>query len=184
MFNLFRPKLTYKCHCCGETYKGSPSFAYLKPDEVFAVPEDEYEARVMIDSDMCCIKAGPGQDEDFHAIRVTLDIPIHGVDQPFCYGVWVTQSEENFWRYVETFNRDQSDITTFGWLTVRMPHYNRSASDDYLENLGCNVHWGVAGQRPKIVLHECDHPLYHDQQNGISWNEAIRVAQAFLKSVH
>jgi len=184
MFNLFRRKLTYKCHCCGESYEGSPSFAYLKPDEVFDVPEDEYEARVKLDSDLCHIKAGTGLEQDLHLIRVTLDIPIRGAKEPFCWGVWVTQSKESFWRYVETFNQDQTGTTSFGWLTVRLPHYNRSGPSDYLENLACDVHWHSAGQRPKIVLHQCDHPLYHDQQTGISWEEAVRIAQGFLKSVH
>lgn len=178
MFGLGHKKLTYKCHCCGKIYRGSPSFAYEKPCYYFDVPEDERAERIKIDSDLCHIRPSGTEDsgQDIFAIRCTLDIPIHKVAEPFSWRVWVTQSEENFYRYVETYDADQSGIVTFAWLTVVMPYYGRIPPPDPLENLACDMHWGGKGQRPKIVLHETDHPLYHDQCNGISWEKAVEIA--------
>ena len=174
MFNLFRRKHTYTCACCGETFTGSPSRAFLKPPFYFDVPEAEREARITIDSDLCHIR-GETEDCDIFAIRVTLDIPIHGEDDPFTWGVWVTQSRANFERYRDSAGADRSSVTTFGWLPVVMPHYDRASTDGPFENLACDVHWGAEGLRPKIVLHESDHPLYLDQRDGISWDHAIAI---------
>lgn len=183
---LWQPKLAYTCSCCGKPYEGSPSFAYLKPVYYFDVPEAEREARIKIDDDLCYIRAAADDpdDHDIYAIRCTLDIPIRGVEAPFSWGVWASQSQENFWRYVETYNSDQSGDGSFGWLAVSMPYYDRSQPGEPLESLVCNVVWGKKGQRPKIMLQETDHPLYRDQADGIDWETAVMIAQTYLKGAH
>jgi hypothetical protein len=35
---------------------------------------------------------------------VCLEVPIHGVSEPFIWGVWVSASKASFDRYVETYN--------------------------------------------------------------------------------
>jgi hypothetical protein len=107
-------------------------------------------------------------------------VPIHGAAEPFCWGVWVTQSEESFQRYVEAWKKDQSGDGSFGWLAVTMPHYNRRAPGEPLEHLQCDVNWGKPGKRPKVVLKPCDHPLYVDQLEGISWGRAIEIAETAM----
>jgi hypothetical protein len=184
-FAVLQKKLSYKCACCGNEYDGSPSFAYDKPTYYFDVPETERPSRVKIDSDLCHIRNhDENADDDIYAIRVTLDVPIHGVEHPFCWGVWVTQSKDNFYKYIETYDNDQSNTVTFGWLAVTMSHYDRRGAGNETEHLACDVHWGVNGERPSIILHRSDHPLFRDQQNGISWDEAVTIARAFLKTVH
>ena len=182
-FLFWRPKLSYTCACCGKVYKGSPSFAYKKPSYYFDVPEEERDERVTISDDLCHIRGKDGE-ADIYAIRGTLDIPIMGVKEPLCWGVWVTQSRQSFEKYVETFKTDQSGEGSFGWLTVTMPYFDRSEPNEELENLACDVKWGKKGQRPKIVVQACDHPLYHSQADGIDWDTAVSIAQAFLKVTH
>ena len=186
MVGYFDKKLSYRCTCCGEQFDGSPSFAYSKPIYYFWVPEEAREDRITIDTDTCHIRADPNDpdDHDIYAIRATLDIPINDVEEPFCWGLWVTVSEVSYKRYLATYDQDQSEDGCFAWLSVTMPYYNSVDEGQSFENLACDLHWGVQGQRPKIVLHESDHLLYQHQSNGIDWHTAIVIAQDYLKELH
>ena len=175
-------KFEFRCPDCGELHSGSPSFAYAKPSYFFDVPEEQREARIQLSDDLCRISPAADEEggETFYFIRVTLDVPIHGAEDPFCWGVWVSQSEESFNRYVASFSEDQSEDGSFGWLTVTIPHYNRRQSGEVFESLACDVKWGGSGRRPKAILHETSHPLYEDQANGISWETAVQIARSML----
>lgn len=166
----------FRCESCGEVHTGSPSFAFKRPFAYFTIPEEERETRILIDSDLCAIDG-----QEFY-IRTILEIPIEGAEEPFTWGVWVSQSRASFERYMETYDDDQSDDCSFGWLTVTMPGYDRTGSDEDYEHLACDVYWGAIGDRPVIVPRETDHPLYHDYADGISWDRAIELAQAMLHS--
>lgn len=168
----------YKCHECGKIHEGSPSFSFKYPIYYFDVPEDEREKRISISDDLCQIE--PSLDDAdgaiIYCIRVILEIPIKGSNEPFTWGVWVTQSKDSFEQYVATFSEDQSAQQSFGWLAVNMPFYNESAINAPLVNLECEVHLGSLGQRPKVVLWENTHSLAVDQRDGISWEKASRIA--------
>lgn len=184
LFGLGRNPKTFEFECpdCGEIHSGSPSFAYAKPTYFFDVPESERDRRTKLSDDLCTIS--PASDdadgETIYCIRVTLDVPIHGAPDPFCWGVWVTQSEESFQRYVDTFSGDQSGDGSFGWLAVTMPHYNLSPPGEPFASLGCDVEWGAEGKRPKAIVQEAEHQLFVDQRDGISWKKAITLARAMM----
>lgn len=178
--------LWYKCNCCGVEFTGSPSFGFEIPPLVWAVPEDEREGRVLIGSDLCRIRlrANEDSDEDTFLIRANLEVPIRGVLEPFSWGVWVTQSQQSFIRYLETYDEDQSEEVSFGWLPITMAYYRDFEPLNFDGNLACDVHWGPKGQRPTIQLHECDHQFYLDQANGIDWDKAVTIAQECMQGSH
>lgn len=188
LFGLGRDPGTFefKCPDCGKIHRGSPSFAYAKPAYYFDVPKEERGSRVALSDDLCCISPGESDDDRtiHYFIRCLLEIPIRDADEPFLWGVWVTQSEESFERYKNTFETDQSGMGSFGWLAVVMPPYRRNAPGEPHEHLKCNVQWqgtkNGKGQRPLIEIQECDHPLYADQRDGISWDRAIKIARAVM----
>jgi len=181
LFGIGRKPKTFEFQCsdCGDIHRGSPSFGYEKPTFYFEVPESDREARIKISSDFCSIM--PAKDDlesdTQYFIRATLDVPIEGVNDPFLWGVWVSQSKENFDRYYETYDEDQSGDGSFGWLSINLPSYNLKPPGQPLDNLACDVEWLLSGDRPKIWLHECDHQLYIDQRDGISWERAIEIAK-------
>ncbi|MGI9412100.1 MAG: DUF2199 domain-containing protein [Hyphomicrobiales bacterium] len=166
----------FRCSDCGEIHRGSPSFGYVRPMAYFTVPEDERADRVVIDDDTCVI------DEDAYYIRGLLEIPIEEVEEPFSWGVWVSQSRESFERYLETYDDDQTGDGSFGWLPVSMPGYDRARPGQETEYLGCDVKWSSRGQRPLVVPHETDHPLYRDIVNGITWDRAVELARQVMRS--
>lgn len=147
---------------------------------MFDVPEEERAQRVMATDDFCIISpAEVDVDGDTtYWIRATLDVPVHGVDEPFCWGLWVSQSKDAFERYRETYDEDQSGGVSFGWLPVHMKHYRNA--DDSWPMLECDVRWGEPGKRPKLSLWECENQLYTDQRDGISWDQAIAIAAPLL----
>jgi len=176
MFKWFslssRPRaFEFRCAECGDLHRGSPSFSYAQPGFVFTVPEEERAARVRQTSDTCIV------DDEFFFIRGVLELPIHGADEPFTWGVWASQSEESFRRYVDTFDADQSGDGSFGWLDVTMPGYAVPPGEGERVSLACNVQWRGAGERPLIEPQECDHPLYVDFTQGIPWDRAIALAR-------
>jgi len=163
----------FHCRTCGEIHRGSPSFAYAKPAQIFDIPEHERGKRVVLSTDTCIV------DHETFLIRAILEVPIVGVDQPFMWGVWVSQSQANFERYVTTFEQDQLGEVSFGWLAVALPGYDRPNESGW-PSLACNVHWGPRDQRPAIELQVCDHQLYYDQINGIDWPRAVELARLAL----
>lgn len=158
---------SFKCHCCGQIREGGPSFAYDEPSQVSAVPEEQRASRVKIDEDLCSL------DGEHFFIRATLEIPIKGASEGFLWGVWVTQSRENFYRYVETFNQDQTGMGSFGWLNVDMPGYRTPGEQTV--HLPADICWG--NERPEVRIHtDQDHPLAIDQREGLSWDRAVELA--------
>ena len=182
MFGIGRnpPTFEFRCAECGELHRGSPSFSHKLPEHVFDVPEDERVLRVTSTDDICIIRPS-ADDRDERTtfwIRTILELPIHGVPEPFTWGLWVSQSEEAFERYVDTFDDDQSDDGSFGWLPVHMAAYRNP--DGSWPMLKCDVSWGPIGKRPELRLWECDNQLYIDQRDGISWERAIEIATPLM----
>ncbi|WAC73760.1 DUF2199 domain-containing protein [Roseateles sp. SL47] len=91
----------FTCTCCGRLHEGSPSVAYSSPWHYSQLTDDEKTSLAKIDSDLCRISSG---DQTDYFVRCVLEIPIHGVDDPFIWGVWSSLSEKSFRRYVETYN--------------------------------------------------------------------------------
>ena len=168
----------FKCEQCKEIHRGSPSFSYASPF-IPQLSDEEYARRVELSDDLCrvlpvsvVVNASPE-----YWIRVILEIPILGAKEPFTWGVWVTQSEDSFNRYRDTFDDDQSDDGSFGWLPNNLPVYSDQPLQGEIDSFPCDVYWGPIGRRPKLVLHDVDHPLYRDQNEGVSWDRAIELAQ-------
>ena len=110
LFGLGREPRTFefKCAECGAIQPGSPSFGFDKSSLYYDVPEPERVARIMLTSDTCFIAPAPDDDsaQAHYFVRGLLEMAIAGATKPFLWGVWVTQSEDSFMRYLETFDYD------------------------------------------------------------------------------
>jgi len=122
-------------------------------------------------SDLCLIKHNEGTD---YFIRTILEIPIHGIEEPFTWGVWVSLSEKSYARYAETYDNPVEGDGFFGWLCNRLPSYPDTLA------LATDVHVQLGGLRPTLHLHHGDadeHPLVIDQRQGISIARAQEIAE-------
>lgn len=148
-----------------------PTFDASAPLSYFAVPEDEREQRCSLGSDDCVI------DEKWFFVRGCIEIPVHGEEEPFVWGVWVSLSEASFLQWVEYFDVEKrSHIGPFfGWLNTGLEPYPDTV------NLKTQVHLRDGGIRPYIELEPTGHPLAVEQREGISTQ---RVAEIYAKIMH
>lgn len=161
----------FTCISCGQVHRGMPTFGADAPLSYYEVPEAERETRCSLGSDDCVI------DRKWFFVRGCIDIPVHGEDEQFSWGVWVSLSEASFNLWAATFHaaRRAHVGPFFGWLNVWLKPYPDTA------NLKTRVHLRDNGIRPYIELEPTDHPLAVEQRQGIS---QARLAEIYAQMVH
>lgn len=156
----------FTCPCCGKEVVGLPDVAYDFPVYYAALSEAERKTTTRITSDLCSVG-----DDRF--IRAVCRIPVVDSDVEFGWGVWVSLSQENFQRYVDSYeDADQSKLgTMFGWLSNKLPGY-----PDTLK-LQTTVVPQDDNQRPLVYISDvhADHPLFIEQREGISQGKLARI---------
>ena len=161
----------FRCVHCKEEHDGIPAFHADRPAPYWDVPVDKRDSEVFLTSDSCVIA------ERFFYVHGCLEIPVHEIDQPFIWGVWVSLKEENFflWQdHYETAKRSHIG-PFFGWLCTRLPVYPNTL------HLKTTVHIRDNGIRPFIELDQTDHLLSMEQSKGIGINrvhELMHLAQS------
>ena len=111
---------SYKCATCSKVHEVSPSFAFTEPWQYTTLSEEQRLNDAKLGADICIIHAS-GHFDFF--IRVCLEIPIKGVDQPFLWGVWISVSESSFRRYGDTWDNPVETDEYFGWLCSKVSLY-------------------------------------------------------------
>jgi hypothetical protein len=162
--------MTYRCATCGEEHEGLPDMGFDAPDPYLDVPEAERAARTTFTPDRCMVK---DDDGEHYYVRGVIPIPVHGQDEPFGLGAWVSQSRANFERYCA----DEEMDPTFGWLVNEVPHY-----DEPTFLLKTRVHFRAGGLRPTIELEPTLHPLAVAQREGISLEQAWKIVHRYTRS--
>ena len=161
-------KVSYTCSCCGEVHDDLPDISFDMPGYAADVPEEEQEDRVKLDEDLCVV------DGEYYFIRAVLKIPIHDNDEDLGFGVWVSHKKENFETYLN--NYDTSEIGPFfGWLSNEFMFGGKPTT-----SMKTMAHFQGNGLRPVIEVEESDHPLSVAQRNGISLDDAWRIAHEYL----
>lgn len=157
----------FTCPCCGEEVVGLPEMGYDAPAYYHALSEEDRRKGVKLSSDLCSI------DGEHFFVRAVCRIPIRGQDHDFGWGVWVSLSQENHERYVETFNdADQSKIgPMFGWFSNQLLRY-----PDTLK-LQTTVVPQDGNQRPLIYISDVHsgHPLFLEQRDGMSQDKLAEI---------
>lgn len=162
---------SFVCATCGERHDGAPSLAFRAPEYYLDVPESERPARTFLDDDFCVV------DNEHFFIRTCLEIPIHGLEETFLWGVWASLSEMNFHRYKKTFDSPEQQGKYFGWFCSRLPCYPST------QGIKTWVHVQPGGARPLLELEESCHPLCVDFAQGISVDRAKELYEASLHAV-
>jgi hypothetical protein len=158
----------FKCSTCGEVHEGAPSFSFEAPIYYEILTSEEKREKANLGTDFCVI------DEKDYFIRVLLEIHIHGSDEHFLWGVWVSVSQDNFEKYCAHFEDSDYEDEYFGWFSNKLPYY-----PDTL-NIKTYALVRPDGQRPTLELEPSDHPLSVDYYNGISWQKAADIAEAAM----
>jgi hypothetical protein len=162
--------MKYRCATCGHEHDGLPDIGMFAPDPYLDVPEGERAERTTLTPDRCVVR---DEDGEHYFVRGVIEIPVHGHDEPFGIGAWVSQSRENFERYAS----NDAMAPTFGWLVNRMAHYDEST---FL--LKTRVHFRVGNRRPTIELEPTVHLLAVEQRTGIPIERAWEIVHRYLSN--
>lgn len=164
--------MAFHCSECNKDHEGLPDLGMDAPDPYLAVPKAERPERTTFTPDRCTVVDEDGHEHYF--VRGVLDIPVHGQEEPFGLGVWVSQSQKNFER---CFDDDEDDDRepTFGYLVNHIELYEE---ETFL--LKARVCWRSGGLRPAIELEPTDHPLAVDQRTGITLERAWKMIHRYM----
>ena len=152
-------------------------FGPESPD-AWALASDEERARGDINRDLCVL---PGEDAVHYFIRGELRLPVtDAVGEYFVWSVWASLSERNM-ELTARHWEDPARVSMspmFGWLCNWLPPYGSAP-----ESLAVNVHHRAPGVAPLIELDPtADHPLVHEQVNGISLHRVAELNRLLLDS--
>jgi hypothetical protein len=157
--------MSFTCPICKKTHDELPDIGSDAPHEW--VEELREDPDSLLTDDLCIIER-----RDYF-VRGVLEIPVHGYEHGFGWGVWVSHKKDNFEIYRANF--DTAKIGPFfGWLSTEIGYYPRSTL-----NLKTMAHYRGGGLRPRIVLEPGDHPLSRQQQEGISLREAWEIVHRY-----
>lgn len=150
----------WQCACCGREMTGLPlDLGYRSPagwDEL----DEAIKLRSLLTDDFCLIRHDNGATDRY--IRCILPLPVSALGSEFRFGVWMSVSEESWKVYQLGFETDEySREGCFGYLANELQGFEGS----YL--LHANVWFQKGHQRPRVVLHDADHPLVYAQQTGL-----------------
>ncbi len=131
------------------------------------IPEGERSGRIKLTTDTCVV------DDELFLIRGVLRIPLTDEPEVFGFGVWVSQKQENFERYLANF--DSAKIGPFfGWLCTSIRYYEGGT-----QHLKTMAHFQGGNLRPLIQLEPSDHPLAVDQREGITLAKAWEIVHFY-----
>lgn len=157
----------YTCNKCEKEHVGPPSFAFDAP-AYYSVLSPEDKAKSHLSADGCVIL-----DNEFF-VRVILEVSIIGTGKPFTWGVWVSQSEENFRFYDEHFKDDLTGRNTFGWFSNVLPGYDSTLG------IKTTARFRGNGLRPFLSIENSKHLLSKDFHSGMSIEKATEIAGIML----
>jgi hypothetical protein len=156
------------CVSCGKVHSiDDLELTFKRPDVIFALPSAERESRTKETDDLCAL------DWQRYFVRAVLPLPVHGRDADYCLGVWAEIDEPSFRRIVDTWSmEDQSAEPIFQGTLANCV---RGLPD----TLGLSVGVQLMGpkKRPRLQVAESGHPLFLEQQNGITAHRASEYTE-------
>ena len=162
----------FLCQTCGRTHQVLPlSFSVKYPQALAGVAPEDVDRRVVMTRDQCVL------DGARFFLRGRIVLPVHGVAEPFIWGVWAELSPKNFLRAQQRWTTQgrEHEPSYPGWLDTDLPLYGTTL------NLQVDVQTQVVGRRPHFQVALPGHPLGREQRAGIS---RARVGRDCLPLLH
>lgn len=116
-------------------------------------------------------------DGELHFVRALLEVPIPAEDDVFGWGVWVRVSEADV-ADLATHWVDEAAIgrSYSGRLATQLPAYGATL------DLAGMLTLRSVDQLPTFELHDAEHRLALEQQNGISVERARELAEPYYQA--
>ena len=161
----------FDCRVCGLHHRVLPlSYSYKLPMAAGAVQPDEVDARVVITPDQCVI------DERFYYLRGRFAVPVHGLGEPFIWGVWARVTAVDFFKTQQMWT-DPARVEAplfHALLNNELPVYGDTL------NLPVRVQTMAVGRRPHLFVADPEHPLAVEMRDGMSMQRVVELAERLL----
>jgi hypothetical protein len=161
----------FHCSACGGRHDGPVmSFGAPAPQAWFDVPEADREQRCLLSSDQCVI------DNRHFFLLGQLELAVIDGDGPFTWLTWVSVSERSFERASQLWDSPgrESEPHYFAWVNSRLPYSPSTVG------LAASLVTEPVGNRPQVVLHPSDHPLYLEQSRGVPMARVLKISESLL----
>jgi hypothetical protein len=161
----------FSCTECGEWHSELPlQYSFQLPRAIMDIPAAEREQRIVITPDQCVI-----DNRDFY-LRGRILLPIHGLEEPFVWGVWAEVSPVNFLRSNQLWHTPgrENQPPFSGYLDSEIFIFGNTI------NLEVDIRTQVIGERPRFTVSNPDHPLALEQRNGITLERAQEIAEMVI----
>ncbi|MEO5882014.1 MAG: DUF2199 domain-containing protein [Caldimonas sp.] len=161
----------FVCRTCGAFHEDMPRLLTVAAPAAWeALAEKERTPRAVLTADQCVI------DDAFFFILGRLELPVLDGGEPFTWMTWVSVSEGNFLRASELWQTRgrETEPPCFAWVQSSLPYPVPTL------NLKADLLTQPLGQRPRVMLQAADHPLYREQQSGISPERVQEIVEAIL----
>ena len=168
----------WTCNSCDERHEGMFDIGPRGPDHWPHARNFEPNGALRMEGDFLsedfCVLNG----EDFF-VRCLFEIPVHGLEHSFGYGVWTTLARANFELYVEHFDDPAAGDTGpwFGYFSNSLRGIEETIPEP------CNVHPQLDRQRPLLTLQNREHELARMQNEGITPERVLEIYAAYGHSV-
>ena len=128
----------FECKACGQWHEGMPAFDAEAPLFYYLIPEHERAALRAV------VRRLRRRRQVFLRARLHRN-PVHGADEPFVWGVWVSLSEASFSQYLDSYDEPRRAHLGpfFGWLSASFKVYPETEG-----SLKTHVHLRDGGVRP------------------------------------
>nr|WP_256352089.1 DUF2199 domain-containing protein [Pseudomonas yamanorum] len=159
------------CNQCEEEHRiDEMELAFLRPDAVIALSQEDREGLVQENNDLAII----GGKQFF--IRALLPLPVLGRKEVFHIGIWVKIEQLNFERVYELWDDP---------LQSSEPPFSVTIANDIPGLLAtCGLHAILSltdpANRPKVTLIASNHPLACEQSRGITAHRAYEYSVGAL----
>ena len=162
---------SYTCTTCRKVHQGIPSLDAKAPVYYYNLSEEAIKTRVHLTSDTCVLQL----DQNHYFVRGRLIIPVNGYQDHMQFGVWVSLSEVNFFRFQEIYDlkQRQQEPAMLGWFSTAI----YSLTDT--TQLKAKVIFQDNGIRPLIELEPTNHPLSVHQRKGIDPNLVGKILEYY-----
>lgn len=162
----------FRCSTCGQWHDDLPlDVAFDEPAYVQRMSVEERERLVNEDGDFQIVRRPDGMNDYF--IRGVIEIPVHDMNEVFCYGAWTSLSERSYLAAMEAYRTNGPAGPFFGWLSNRIPGYPETL------NLKTQVHVRP-DLRARIELEPTEHPLAVEQRKGIDRRRVIEIVEQVI----
>jgi hypothetical protein len=155
------------CTTCGRTHPISDSeLTFGLPDVVFALSEDERDARCKISKEIVAL------DGVRFFLRGLLPLKVSGRARAYSLGVWAEVSEDVLDRIRELWSDpdQEREPRLSGKLATKVPFHSDTV------DLLVGVQLTGPKTRPQFFLEPVKHSLYFEQSRGIDEHRAIEYS--------